>query len=177
MATPVELPQLGNTVEECVIAKWLKHEGDAVAAGDVVAEVETDKTTFEVTAPVSGIVLATFFDEGAIVPVFTKIFVIGEAGERHRAPRSTSRNRSIAASFECFRVITPADDLVRRESGRIQSTRQPIRGGAQFQTRRHRRHRSRRPRARKRSASGVRSGIWNIFESNRIAAGNRPPHA
>ena len=86
MATPVELPQLGNTVEECVIAKWLKHEGDAVAAGDVVAEVETDKTTFEVTAPVSGIVLATFFEEGAIVPVFTKIFVIGEAGEDIERP-------------------------------------------------------------------------------------------
>jgi pyruvate dehydrogenase E2 component (dihydrolipoamide acetyltransferase) len=86
VATPVELPQLGNTVEECVIAKWLKHEGDAVAAGDVVAEVETDKTTFEVTAPVSGIVLATFFDEGAIVPIFTKIFVIGEAGEDIERP-------------------------------------------------------------------------------------------
>jgi pyruvate dehydrogenase E2 component (dihydrolipoamide acetyltransferase) len=95
VATPVELPQLGNTVEECLIAKWLKHEGDAVAAGDVVAEVETDKTTFEVTAPVSGILLATFFDEGAIVPVFTKIFVIGEAGENIERP---SPRREIAAS-------------------------------------------------------------------------------
>ena len=95
MATPVELPQLGNTVEQCVIAKWLKHEGDAVAAGDAVAEVETDKTTFEVTAPVSGIVLATFFDEGAIVPVFTKIFVIGEAGEDIERP---GPRREIASS-------------------------------------------------------------------------------
>src|SRR5207302_7336289 len=81
MATPVEAPKLGNTVEECLISTWLKRKGDAVAAGDVVAEIETDKATFEVTAPVSGTVLATFFEEGALVPVFTNLFVIGEPGE------------------------------------------------------------------------------------------------
>ncbi len=82
MATTVELPQLGNTVEECLITRWVKRKGDAVSAGDVVAEIETDKTTFEVTAPVDGVVLETFGDEGDLVPVFTKLFVIGEVGER-----------------------------------------------------------------------------------------------
>jgi pyruvate dehydrogenase E2 component (dihydrolipoamide acetyltransferase) len=81
MATAVEVPQFGNTVEECLIARWVKRKGDAVAAGDVVAEIETDKTTFEVTAPVGGTVLETFFEAGALVPVFTKLFVIGNAGE------------------------------------------------------------------------------------------------
>jgi pyruvate dehydrogenase E2 component (dihydrolipoyllysine-residue acetyltransferase) len=81
MATPVELPQLGNTVEECLIAKWRARPGDVVAAGEVVADIETDKTTFELTAPASGTVLATFFDEGALVPVFTTILVIGTPGE------------------------------------------------------------------------------------------------
>jgi pyruvate dehydrogenase E2 component (dihydrolipoamide acetyltransferase) len=81
MATPVEVPKLGNSVEECIIGRWLKHAGDTVAAGDAVAEIETDKTTFEVTAPVAGTLLATFFDEGAVVPVFTNFFVIGNAGE------------------------------------------------------------------------------------------------
>jgi pyruvate dehydrogenase E2 component (dihydrolipoamide acetyltransferase) len=52
-----------------------------VSAGDVVAEIETDKATFEVTAPVDGAILATFFDEGALVPVFTNLFVIGNQGE------------------------------------------------------------------------------------------------
>jgi len=51
MATPVEVPKLGNTVEECLIAKWRKHKGEQVSAGEVVAEIETDKATFEVTAP------------------------------------------------------------------------------------------------------------------------------
>jgi pyruvate dehydrogenase E2 component (dihydrolipoamide acetyltransferase) len=81
MAIPVEVPKLGNTVEECLIAKWRKHKGDAVSAGEVVVEIETDKATFEVTAPADGTVLETFFDEGALVPVFTNLFVMGEAGE------------------------------------------------------------------------------------------------
>src|SRR3954451_19135347 len=81
MATPVEAPKLGNTVEECLISRWLKHKGEKVAAGDVVAEIETDKATFEVTSPVEGVLLESFFDEGALVPVFTNIFVIGDPGE------------------------------------------------------------------------------------------------
>src|SRR5919106_4966768 len=81
MATPVELPQLGNTVEECIITRWVKREGQVVAAGDIIAEIETDKTTFELTAPVGGTILSTFFDEGALVPVFTNVLVIGNPGE------------------------------------------------------------------------------------------------
>ena len=81
MATPVEVPKLGNTVEECLVSRWVKRKGDVVSAGDVVAEIETDKATFEVTAPVSGTVIETYFEEGALVPVFTKLFVIGEPGE------------------------------------------------------------------------------------------------
>src|SRR5258705_7758483 len=90
MATPVEAPKLGNTVEEVLIARWAKRKGDAVTAGELVAEIETDKPTFEVTAPVSGTLLETFFEEGALVPVFTNLFVIGEPGESgagHRPPQ------------------------------------------------------------------------------------------
>jgi pyruvate dehydrogenase E2 component (dihydrolipoamide acetyltransferase) len=81
MAISVEVPKLGNTVEECIVARWLKHPGDSVAEGDVVAEIETDKATFEVTAPAKGTLLETFFEEGALAPVFTRLFVIGEPGE------------------------------------------------------------------------------------------------
>lgn len=81
MAIPVEAPKLGNTVEECLVSQWLKRKGDSVSAGETVLEIETDKATFEVTAPVSGAVLETFFPEGALVPVFTNLFVIGEPGE------------------------------------------------------------------------------------------------
>jgi pyruvate dehydrogenase E2 component (dihydrolipoamide acetyltransferase) len=87
MATPVEVPKLGNSVEECIVGRWMKHPGDTVKAGDVVAEIETDKTTFEVTAPVGGKLLAAFFEEGAVVPVFTNFFVVGDAGENADAFR------------------------------------------------------------------------------------------
>jgi len=61
MATPVEAPKLGNTVEECLVAKWLKRKGDPVSAGETVVEIETDKATFEVVAPVAGTLIETFF--------------------------------------------------------------------------------------------------------------------
>jgi pyruvate dehydrogenase E2 component (dihydrolipoamide acetyltransferase) len=98
MATPVEVPKLGNTVEECLIAKWIKHKGDAVSAGDVVAEIETDKATFEVTAPVAGTLLETFFEAGALVPVFTNLFVIGEPGENIDALRPKQDTAAPAAA-------------------------------------------------------------------------------
>jgi pyruvate dehydrogenase E2 component (dihydrolipoamide acetyltransferase) len=87
MATPVEAPKLGNTVEECLVAKWVKRKGDRVSAGETVVEIETDKATFEVTAPVTGALLETFFAEGALAPVFTNLFVIGEPGEDAEAFR------------------------------------------------------------------------------------------
>ena len=104
MATPVEMPKLGNTVEECLVSRWVKRKGEAVSAGDLVAEIETDKATFEVTAPVDGTLLETFFEEGALVPVFTNLFVIGEAGE----------------SVESFRLGTggPLPCSPKREDGR-----------------------------------------------------------
>src|SRR5262245_42691624 len=90
MATPVEAPKLGNTVEEVLVARWSKRKGDPVSAGDLVVEIETDKATFEVTAPVDGALLETFFEEGALVPVFTNLFVIGDPGESIEAFRPGS---------------------------------------------------------------------------------------
>jgi pyruvate dehydrogenase E2 component (dihydrolipoamide acetyltransferase) len=91
MATPVELPKLGNTVEECLVTRWIKRKGESVSAGDVVAEIETDKTTFDVTAPVAGTMLEIFFEEGALVPVFTNLCVIGNPGESVDAFRPQSQ--------------------------------------------------------------------------------------
>jgi pyruvate dehydrogenase E2 component (dihydrolipoamide acetyltransferase) len=94
----VEVPKLGNTVEECLVSRWLKAKGDAVSAGDVVAEIETDKATFEVTAPVAGTVIETYFDEGALVPVFTTLFVIGEPGESGAGHRPAQPMKTVSES-------------------------------------------------------------------------------
>jgi pyruvate dehydrogenase E2 component (dihydrolipoamide acetyltransferase) len=81
MATLVEMPKLGNTVEECLLTAWRKTKGDPVQEGEVLADIETDKTTFELTAPAGGILLETFFEAGALIPVFTAVCVIGAVGE------------------------------------------------------------------------------------------------
>ena len=81
MATTIEVPQLGNTVEECLVTRWFKRKGDPVSAGEVVAEIETDKTTFEITSPVDGHVLEIYVDEGAVAPVFSRLLVVGDDGE------------------------------------------------------------------------------------------------
>src|SRR5215831_18084055 len=112
MATPVEMPKLGNTVEECLIARWAKRKGDVVNEGDLVAEIETDKATFEVTAPVEGTVLETFFAEGALVPVFTNLFVIGTPGEdpapyRPAGTKESPRSITVAAPMERQSPIEP----------------------------------------------------------------------
>jgi pyruvate dehydrogenase E2 component (dihydrolipoamide acetyltransferase) len=80
MATPVEVPKLGNTVEECLVSRWLKQKGDTVTEGEIIAEIETDKTTFEIAAPVSGTLLEQDYAEGAYAPVFTRLCLIGEPG-------------------------------------------------------------------------------------------------
>jgi len=114
MAIPVEVPKLGNTVEECLIAKWRKHKGEQVSAGEVVAEIETDKATFEVTAPADGTLIETFFDEGALVPVFTNLFVIGAAGENVDA----FRPQGAAAATEAPPTAPPAAPKVDRPVAR-----------------------------------------------------------
>jgi pyruvate dehydrogenase E2 component (dihydrolipoamide acetyltransferase) len=81
MATPIEMPKLGNAVEECVLARWYKRPGETVASGDILADIETDKANFELTAPVDGTLLTVFFGDGDVVPVFTTVAVVGDPGE------------------------------------------------------------------------------------------------
>ena len=109
MAVAVEMPKLGNTVEECLIARWLKEEGQTVSAGETVVEIETDKTSFEVTAPVDGTVLATFFEQGALVPVFTTLFVIGNPGESAEAFRPQSKGVTSAADAAGPQTLSTRD--------------------------------------------------------------------
>jgi pyruvate dehydrogenase E2 component (dihydrolipoamide acetyltransferase) len=103
MATPIIMPKQGQSVETCVIVGWKKRPGDAVKAGEVVCEVETDKATFEVESPAEGTLLAVFFEAGSDVPVLTPIAAIGKAGEnvdslRKGAPSQGTSAASAAAA-------------------------------------------------------------------------------
>jgi pyruvate dehydrogenase E2 component (dihydrolipoyllysine-residue acetyltransferase) len=100
MATEIVMPRQGNSVESCVILEWRKNEGDSVAVGEIVCEVETDKATFEIESPGDGILLKQFFPEGADVPVLTVIAAVGESGENvsSLAPSGTSATVPAAVS-------------------------------------------------------------------------------
>ncbi len=78
MAEIVTLPQLGSTMEEGIVVRWLKSIGDFVKAGEPLLEVETDKATIEVEAPASGILSELLAKEGELVPVRQPIALIGE---------------------------------------------------------------------------------------------------
>lgn len=81
MAQVVVMPQLGNTVESCLITTWLVKVGDEVDAATLLCEIETDKSAMEVPSGVAGTVLALLAEEGDDVPVKQPIAVVGEAGD------------------------------------------------------------------------------------------------
>jgi pyruvate dehydrogenase E2 component (dihydrolipoamide acetyltransferase) len=81
MATQVVMEALSPTMEEGRLVEWKKQEGEPVAAGDVLAEVETDKAVMELVARVSGVLLRQTVKAGQTVPVSTPVALIGEPGE------------------------------------------------------------------------------------------------
>ena len=81
MAEAVVMPKLGNTVESAIILGWHVAVGDAISAGDLLCEIETDKATLEIESTASGILLAQLCAEGEEVPVLSNIAVVGSEGE------------------------------------------------------------------------------------------------
>ena len=70
------LPNIGETVDEGKVLKWLKQVGDQVADGDVVCEVETDKSTMDVPTTIAGTIKEIKVKEGEIVPVGSILAIV-----------------------------------------------------------------------------------------------------
>ncbi len=81
MGNFVQMPKLGMTMTDGKIVRWLKQEGDVIAKGDYIFEVETDKTTLEVDSLYEGVLLKRYYGEGDTVPCDTGIAFIGAADE------------------------------------------------------------------------------------------------
>lgn len=81
MATKVVMEALSPTMEEGRVVEWKKQEGDTVAVGDVLADVETDKAVMELVARAGGTLLKHIVAAGATVPVSDPVAIIGEPGE------------------------------------------------------------------------------------------------
>src|SRR5512133_2382293 len=86
-AVDVVMPQMGVSVSEGTITKWLKQEGEEIAADESLLEISTDKVDTEVPSPGSGVVLQILVPEGETVDVGTKLAVIGPAGSAPPAPK------------------------------------------------------------------------------------------
>ncbi|THD69883.1 pyruvate dehydrogenase complex dihydrolipoamide acetyltransferase [Robertkochia marina] len=81
MAVVVKMPRLSDTMEEGVVAKWLKSVGEKVEEGDILAEIETDKATMEFESFYEGTLLHIGIQEGEGAPVDSLLAIIGEQGE------------------------------------------------------------------------------------------------
>ncbi len=79
MAAEIHVPELGESVADATVGRWLKQEGDEVSAGEALVELETDKINFEVEAEQDGVLESISKNEGATVNVGEVIGTIGEA--------------------------------------------------------------------------------------------------
>ena len=80
------MPRLSDTREQGILSQWVKHEGDPVRKGDVLAVIETDKAAMEMEAYDEGVLTRILVQEGASVPIGTPIAVIGQAADAAPAP-------------------------------------------------------------------------------------------
>ena len=132
MAIKIEMPKLSDTMEEGVISKWNVNEGDEVKAGDIIAEVETDKATMDVEVFDAGTILKIVPGEGDAVPLGGLIAIIGEANEDISSlledtitatadSTSTSKQDKVKSNEETF--DTPANVVASSsEDGRIKAS-------------------------------------------------------
>ena len=110
MAYEILMPQLGLTMEEGTVSSWLKHEGDAVKAGEAILEITTDKLTNEVTSEHDGVLLKIVAQEGEDIPVKGLLGYIGEAGEQvgGAAAPAAVPVEAVAPAAVSAAVIAPA---------------------------------------------------------------------
>src|SRR6478672_9478119 len=81
MAQIIGLPKLSPTMEEGVLVRWTKKEGDKVSPGDLVAEVETDKANMDFNIEDDGVLLKLLVKEGDTVKLGAPVAILGKAGE------------------------------------------------------------------------------------------------
>jgi pyruvate dehydrogenase E2 component (dihydrolipoamide acetyltransferase) len=113
MATKVVLAKLSPTMEEGLIVKWSKNEGDTIKVGDVLAEVETDKANMEMEALAAGVLRRIFVKAGEKAPVAGLIAVIGGRDEdisafEAQAEKERSAGRAAAAPAPAPAAPAPA---------------------------------------------------------------------
>jgi pyruvate dehydrogenase E2 component (dihydrolipoamide acetyltransferase) len=98
MAEIIDMPKLSDTMTVGTLVKWLKKEGDKVAPGDMLCEVETDKATMEVESFAAGVLLKHYVAAGGQIPVGAPMCAIGKAGEAAPAAPTVAAKAPPAAA-------------------------------------------------------------------------------
>ncbi|MCP1222227.1 pyruvate dehydrogenase complex dihydrolipoamide acetyltransferase [Acetobacter orientalis] len=127
MATEILMPALSPTMTEGTLARWLKKEGDTVSAGDVLAEIETDKATMEVEAVDEGVLGRILIQDGTQgVAVNTPIAILVEQGEvvpdslpPHKAPTPSAPAQEAVPPAPVKAAVTQAAQTQPPKSTRI----------------------------------------------------------
>ena len=115
MASRVIMPKLTDSMEEGVVVKWRKAEGEHVESGDVLAEIETDKAVMDLEAFASGTLRKILVPDGTTVPSGTLIAVIGEPDEDIQdvlAGRAVVPQSAASASVAVSEGTAPASESV-----------------------------------------------------------------
>lgn len=110
MAEIVEMIQLSPTMEEGILVEWLKKEGDVIASGDLLAEVETDKATMEMESYYEGVLLKILVKDGDAAPVGSAIAIVGEEGENIDDLLAEVQNGGSADASDSDEDVDPDDD-------------------------------------------------------------------
>jgi pyruvate dehydrogenase E2 component (dihydrolipoamide acetyltransferase) len=127
MASPIVMPKMSDTMDEGVVVKWLKREGDRVASGDALAEIETDKAVLELEATAAGVLRKILAQEDSKVPVGQLLAVIGSADEDVSSlidrspspfpqPSPVTMAASVASAAPPSAVVPSAGETARPES-------------------------------------------------------------
>jgi len=117
MATVIILPKQGQSVESCIITEIKKKKGDTVKKGEVLFSYETDKASFEEEAPVDGVVLESFYNDGDEVAVLLDMMVIGQPGEEYVSASQTTDSGQPTTDVVKSQVVEPikADEPTKLE--------------------------------------------------------------
>ena len=117
MSTPVKLPELGESVTEGTITRWLKQVGDTVEVDEPLLEVSTDKVDTEIPSPVAGTILEIKAEEDETVEVGAELCVIGDEGESSGSDSGSDDASESEDEPESDDDSAESDDSAEEDSG------------------------------------------------------------
>ena len=116
MTIEIKIPELGESISEATIGKWLKNPGDKVEADEPIVALETDKVAIEVPAPSDGFIGKHLFKEGDTVEVGTIIGTIGDIEERTQPTEESEKKNKNPIKIETKRVPSPSAQRIIAEN-------------------------------------------------------------